>query len=190
MKHINKLYKATLGMIASMMVIGCAAPNSTGTAYQNKTKPVLQRFASNVSRGFTGNRSSGRGIAYDYSYGYQQTQSYAQQPYGGALISQAMEQELEACTEIVNNVPPTCDNYGFMISSLARCLDRIITYRNPILTYAFKNLDNRGQQYWSYLLNYRRPQSFDLFLGGQDYSAMYNYASQGGYYPGGYGYGY
>lgn len=190
MKHINKIFKATLGMIASMMVIGCAASNQAGTEYQSKSQQVLRRFATNVSRGIVGKKgtSSGRGIAYDYSYGYQQTQQYAAQPYGGALVNQAMEQELQACSELVTNVPPTCDNYNFMISSLARCLDRIITYRNPILTYAFKNLDNRGQQYWSYLLNYRRPQSFDMFLGGQDYSTMFNYASQGQYYQGGYGY--
>ena len=81
--------------------------------------------------------------------------------------------------ELVSQVPRSCGNYNYMISSLSRCLDRVLTYRNPLLTYAYRHLDNDGQRYWTYLLNWRRPATYDFFLQTDDFGVLNNYANQG-----------
>lgn len=181
-------------------------------AYQTKTNALLKRYSQGVSRAFTRRGFGGRGVAYDptqswggqSAWGGQQQampwghqnwqlppmqqpgQGYGQEGlYGQTLIQQQIHQEANDCIEMSLMFPETEQNYDPMVATLSRCLNRIITYRNPLMTFANRNMSGGGQQAWSYLLNYRRPGGMDSF-GGMDFNLLSQFAGQG--YMGGGGY--
>lgn len=65
-----------------------------------------------------------------------------------------------------------------MTSSLARCLDRVIAHQNPVYAYAYRQLDRPGQQYYTYLLDWRRPQPVQYY-NYNDYQLWNPYAYTG-----------
>lgn len=136
--------------------------------YQVNANAVLKAYANDVSRGINSKTfSRGRGMAgMDMSGGSMSgmDMSSGSGTYGNSLADQqSVEEEAKNCLEMLSQFPATCDNYPYIISSLARCLNRVLT-KNPLLTYSFQNLDDQGQWYWAYLLNWRAPhQTLDTF---------------------------
>jgi hypothetical protein len=178
MKNIaTKIYS----LAVATLLIGCAASEPfqvSETKYQKRSGKALASFADGVSRGFKRSGSSSSRGMYDMYGGGADAQGM-QQPYGGHILKSAMEAEVQDCMELVSDLPKSCETYNYMVSSLTRCLDRVVSYRNPLMTYAYRHLDDEGKQYWGYLLNWRRPQTFDLFLGGSDMMTMDPFATQG-----------
>lgn len=176
----------SLALVAVLILGACAKAPMSGqkTQFQSNTNKVLGAYAASVSRGFKSTKSSSskRGAFYDtyglptYTSSQWQQQNYQ---YGGnVVIKQALAEEAEECVKLSEGIPENCANLPFMVSSLSRCLDRIVTYRNPVFTHAYRNMDSQGQQYWAYLLDWRRPQSIQDF-GLSNFSQMSGYASSG-----------
>lgn len=182
-------------VVAALMLSACAKAPLTNrqVQYQTKGNKVLGKYAAAVSKGFLkpSKSSSNRGFIDPYSYadvnsGYSEFYSYGTPDHsywpaqnGNYVLRQALSAEAEDCVDLIKAVPANCSNYPFMVASLSRCLDRVVAYKNPLLTYAYRNLDRKGQQYWAYLLDWRRPRPIQTFS-LSDFSMIYPYAS-GGY---------
>lgn len=172
-------------LIAAIVLSACAkAPMTDQKAqYQMNSTKILGSFASSVSRGFTGAATTSvkRGAFYDTygnpTYGVDQWQQQNQQ-FGNPVLRQQTSQEARDCVQLSKGIPENCANLPFMLASLARCLDRIVSDRNPLYTYSYQNLDRQGQQYWSYLLDWRRARPLNQF-GPNDFNQLSNYASSG-----------
>ena len=194
---------ARKAMFATIGVMATACQQhlpDLSAAYTQNSSIVVANFAAGVSRGFTKpNGVNTRGL-YDGStsfnqsftglYGSPGTSSastgtgtgnynyYGSDPYNGTIINAALENEVQDCAGFVEGVPAIPQNFQYMAGSLARCLDRILTYRNPLLTFAYRNMPQESQQQFAYLLNWRQPGTMSQF-GGTPGSVMNTYATQG-----------
>lgn len=174
-----------LALVGVLILGACAKPPMTDqkAQYQINSSKVLGKYAANVSRGFkkASSSSAKRGAFYD-TYGYptyDTNQWYSQnQSYGSPVIKHALGDEAQECVALTQGIPENCANLPFMVASLARCLDRIISYRNPLYTYAYRHMDQQGQQYWAYLLDWRRPRTLNQF-GMNDFNQLSGYATSG-----------
>lgn len=161
-KHLLK------ALTLSLILVGCAKSPKQAN-FQQQSAMILSKYTGGVSRGFAGSSSS-RGAYYDSSTGGS--------AYNGYVMRQDTAKEVQDCVTMVQQVPKDCANYQYVISSLSRCLDRLLTYRNPIYTNAFQSLDRTGQQYWTYLLDWRRPRAYQNFS-TNDYNQIAPYAASG-----------
>lgn len=157
------------GMATFLLLSSCAkSPLSDDKAtYQMKGSKILAKYANSISRGFTTSPSSSRGVT-----------SQWQQQNGNVVMNQSLTQEAQDCVNQSNSVPKNTANLQFMASNLARCLNKIISYRNPLYTAGYRNLNPQGQQYWTYLLDWRRPAPVQQFS-PNDFTLLNNYASTG-----------
>lgn len=156
----------------SLIVIAACANNTklpaTKVTYQVKSNEQLAGYANNVSRGFT--KSSGRGLSYA-------TDNATNPYYGGWVIRDHMETEVRDCEQYASQFQ-SCADSDKMISVLAQCLNQVMNYRNPIMTNSYNQLDNQGQQYWAYLLNWRRASTLNNFS-SYDFNILSRYAGTG-----------
>ena len=172
MKTTTRLHKLIYLSIATMLV-ACAQPplSSSRVTYQANSVQALKNYAGNVSRGFKSTPSNTRRAFGDSTMS-------SEQPYQGYLMRQDQHQQVSDCLAAVNSNTPNCGSLNAVAGTLARCLNQIITYRNPILSYSYRQLPNDGQNLWAYLLNWRRPTTYDSFSGG-DFNILSQFASQG-----------
>lgn len=178
MKTYNWISILVLGL-----AVGCAqAPRSPKQVeYQTKASQALGGFAKIVSKGFLkkGTSSSSTRGAYDYgSPNYDSLYQDWSHRNGGYIGRQNIHAEVQDCRAQIEAIPKDCNNLGFMVSSLSRCLNRIISHRNPIFAYGYRQLDRPGQQYYSYLQDWRRPRPVQYYS-LQDYQQWSPYASTG-----------
>ena len=177
MKTNKTIHLIILGLLA-----GCAqAPRSPKLVeYQTKSSKTLGAYARAVSSGFRGvsSSSSTRGL-FDFANPDQQSlyNTWNQQN-GNYVMKQQIQQEVQDCKTQVEAIPKNCANLGFMISSLARCLDRVISYQNPIYSHGYRQMDQPSRRNWTYLLDWRRPKPVQYFS-PEDYQLMHPYAYSG-----------
>jgi hypothetical protein len=110
--------------------------------------------------------------------GYGGWNPFGGQPYGGSYVQPDLENQLRTCLSVVHGIQPTAENYQFMVASLARCLNTALTYRNPLMSYGYRNMGSTGQNYYNYGLDALRPGVYGAY-GGGNYSMFSGYSSQG-----------
>ncbi len=64
---------------------------------------------------------------------------------------------------MVKSIPEKRENFYFMIATLSRCLNNIVSFQNPIFTYAYRNLGSDSQTEWPYLIDTIGWGSFEEF---------------------------
>lgn len=160
MKKLNLIYILALGI-----AVGCAqAPRTPQlVAYQTKSSQILGAYAGAVSKGFKSSSSSQTRGAYDYGQAQPDIMQVWQQQNGNYVTKAQLDKEVQDCKNQISQIPANCNNLGFMVSSLARCLDRVVSYQNPLYAYSYRKLDRPGQQYYTYLLDWRRPKEVHHF---------------------------
>lgn len=146
--------------------------------FQDRAGAAVTKYAVNISRAITAsqnNRGVSRGAVGSWD-------PFGGTLFGGTATTSGIDQETSRCVSQMQQIPQTAQYFYLRIGTLARCLDVVVNYRNPLQTYGYRNLDYSGQQGWGYNLNYARPGSFSSFS-GQDYSSWTFYAGSG-FYPG------
>jgi len=96
------------------------------------------------------------------------------QPYGNQYMHADLEQEANACVGMVQSIPKQPDYFVHMLVRLTLCLDMLAHYRNPLMTFAYRNMDPYAQGGYQNLMGWR--------YGGQWGSGSQN----GQYHPYGY----
>ena len=160
-------------LTSALLVSACAQQPLTSSLvkYQANSVQALQNYAGNVSKGFRGASNSSRGLSPVGPTG-------SQDLFQGYLLRQQTHEEVQACKDAMDSITPSCANLNNMAATLARCLNRIISDRNPILAYSYRQLNTQGQNYWGYLLNWHRPSTLDTFS-SLDFNILNQFASQG-----------
>lgn len=192
MKHMLKFhtiaFKTLAGFSALALLSACAKPASNEiSAQQLKLRQVVNGYASNVSRAFAPRTQAVRRAMYG-NYGganYEQVFGWPSQPlpgygelFGGYVIKQDPNEEARDCVRMSREIPEVQQNFEYMAASLTRCLDRILSDRNPLMTYGYRNMPQDTRQDWAYLLNYRRAGTIDQFDDG-DLGMIDVFAGQG-----------
>jgi hypothetical protein len=85
------------------------------------------------------------------------------------------------CVTYVDAVEAKVETYQAMVSSLTRCLNKLLASGNPLMSYGYRNLDSTSQQYYSYLLNWRRPGMIRDFSASDE--QLLSYYAQMGFFP-------
>lgn len=178
----NKKWNLILSLALLTGLTACQqqASDPVIAEFQQKASQALGTYARRLSAGYATaqkNQAQGNGLR-----GFGSWDPWGGQPYGGQVMAGSIEQNIQNCTAMVGGIPAAPQNYYFMVASLGRCLDMVVSYRNPIYTMANRNMDPNSQYYWSYALNYSRPGTFGSF-NGQDYAAWNSYASWGHFTP-------
>lgn len=164
----------------SLLMLGACANSgmkSSKVSYQVQSNTQLSAYANNVSRGFAKSSKSSRGFVDGQAQYYDGQTSAANlglsnQSYGGAIQDQVKD-----CQQYVSSYTQ-CADADKMISVLAQCLNTVMNYQNPLMTYSYQQLDTQGQQFWTYLLNWKRSSTLDNF-GQNDFNILSQYAGQG-----------
>jgi len=164
-------------------------------AYQAKVSKVLGTYVRGISSAYkkVASRNTGRGVN-DYQYPSANglvwptgmnlpTNNYpgVGQLYGGQLFNGDLIEACEDCKDMSELVPVTDENYDYMVANLARCLDRVIQERNPIFTFANRNMGNYNQNHMGYASAYGMPAPFESW--NMSYSNMMNPWMNNGYAP-------
>ena len=179
--------KSILGLAAGLLMTACQQQqmDPLKAEYQQKAGDAVSKYAGSISRAIAASQASrgSRGIARGTSPvgGWD---PFGGSLYGGSVYSGSMDAETQRCVELMNQIPRQSQYFYLRLGTLARCLDVVMNYRNPLMTYGYRNLDPYGQFAWGYDLNYARPTTYTGFP-GQDYSSWNSFAGQG-YYPGQY----
>ncbi len=170
-------------MIAALSLTACqkSEMDPMKAAYQDKAGAAVQRYAKHVSQAImsAASTSSGRGFQQP-SGGFDPF--FGGNLYGGRVAQNGIDGETMRCVEMMNQIPREARYFYLRLGTLSRCLDVVMNYRNPLMTYGYRNMDQMGQYGWGYDLNYARLGSFSGFQ-GQDYNGWNSYAGTG-FYPG------
>ncbi len=162
-----------------VLVLTACGQKPMSNARQGFTKQAGSQVDSYVSKlsnslrpTTKGSPIAGRGIAYGGigSTGYQSNAfdifSYSgSNPYGGYVLPQSMEEDRTGCSQFVAQVPSVASYYAPAMATLARCLNRVLNYRNPILTWASTQLDPNSLDRWSYAVDYTRVGPYGAYGG-------------------------
>lgn len=170
--------------IAMLSLTACQQGSQMDPAkaeYQMKAGQAVQKYANSISKAIMagrGAKSSTRGIQYAPTTG-------GWDPFGGNLfgnqpVASGIDSETLRCIDVMKQIPRTAQYFYLRLGTLARCLDVVTNYRNPLMTYGYRNLDPTAQYGWGYDLNYARPTSYSGFP-GQDFNSWNPYASNGFY---------
>jgi len=179
MKKLIGTYCAV--MIAALGLTACqkSGMDPMKAAYQQKAGQAIQKYAGHISKSIMSatSTSSARGFGqtgFDPFFGGNL--------YGGQVYQNDIDSETERCVGMMNQVPMEARFFYLRLGTLSRCLDVVMNYRNPLMTYGYRNMDQFGQYGWGYDLNYARMGSYSGFP-GQDYN-NWNFYAGSGFYPG------
>lgn len=144
--------------------------------FQMEAGNVVGKYAGSVSKAVRASiqSSASRGVV-----------SGGWDPFSGGLFGNSVQMnsidaEASRCLDMTNQIPRQARYFYLRLGTLARCMDVVVNYRNPLLTYGYRNLDYGGQYAWGYDLNYARPQLYNQFSSG-DYQFWQFFAGNGLY---------
>ncbi len=169
-KTVSKMMTHWLLLI---LVSACAGPPAQVKSQQYKalSRQMLEQLSRGVSGGFSAKRNSGRGFSNTVVFGDNQL-------FGDRHINPNLNLDAEQCVTGVQSVPATREYYRTMIATLSRCLNRMLVDGNPLMSHGYRNLDSQSQNYYAYLLNWRRFGSLEAFP-QSDFSALSYFAGNG-----------
>jgi len=160
-------------------LVGCQkAPVSPSmAAQQSKSQAILAQYARGVSKGYTEAAPTGfRGAT--------SVPQYSQNLWDGAAVPRMPQDEAAQCAQMAKAIPVTAANYQAMVSTLARCLNRVSTWYNPVISHTYRNMNQDSQLYWLYLMNYRSWSQYSGKTSYPSYGQLPIFAGQG--YPSNY----
>lgn len=185
--------KRLITIAVGLLVVACAQDPAQVTKLQKfgqQGGAAIQNHATNLSRGISGgsrqatNRGVRAGVGYFFNFEGNQGISFFNNwipssgaPLGGFFLRQDSRDEVSQCASVVEQIPEEAAYYDLMVATLARCLDRLITYQNPLMTYAYRNLPSEYQTYFRYSIDYNRPAPFGF--GGWNYNQFNRFAGTG-----------
>ena len=171
----------TTGWITILAVIGCAQQPSKIMLgqYQRDSRTTLEYLARGVSRsmGFGASKARGITLANGFSLGGNDIL------YQGSILNPNLNGDTTDCLSRVQGIAARPENYVRMVAIFSRCLNRVLVEGNPVMSYGYRNLDLMGQNYYAYLLNWRRFNSLENFS-QNDFQLLSQFAGNG-FYPGG-----
>ncbi|MBI3296209.1 MAG: hypothetical protein HYZ71_15900 [Deltaproteobacteria bacterium] len=97
---------------------------------------------------------------------------------GGALFNPTSAVDAAECLAQVQAIPAQAQYYSMMVAALSRCLNRMLTDGNPLMTYGYRNLDPNSQNMYAYLLNWRQYGCSDQFSQNQ-FGVLNQFAGNG-----------
>lgn len=169
----------TTKWMAILAVIGCAQQPSRIKLgqYQKDSRTTLEYLARNVSRSMGFGASKARGVASlnGFSLGGGDIL------YQGSIMNPNLYGDTTDCLSRVQGFAARPENYVPMVAVFSRCLNRILVEGNPVMSHGFRNLDSMGQNYYAYLLNWRRLNSLENFS-QNDFQLLSQFAGNG-FYP-------
>lgn len=192
MKKIARI--GTVSLILSTLYMLSACQQSIlevgRQKYNSQAGKMLGQYSVKVSNSYSQSRgvSQNRGIrGVDYSGDYSGSltingwNAWGGQPYGSTYLNYQIDREARLCVELVKSIPATSErNFYFMVATLARCLNLVISYRNPISTFGYRNLSSDYQNQWGYLNNWHLPQTYSQYSSsGAYYWPMSSYLGSG-----------
>lgn len=181
MKYWTAKFSSMIACAALLGLTACQQGSQMSpakAAYQQNAGAAVQKYAASISRAITAGRGATSSVHRAISGGWD--------PFGGAIygggqpISNSIDSETTRCASVMEQIPRTAQYFYLRLGTLSRCLDVITNYRNPLMTYGYRNLDQSSQYGWGYNLNYARPTSYSNFS-GQDYNSWNPYAQNGFY---------
>ena len=143
-------------LIGLTLLLGaCGQETSSAKAqFQTEASAILYDYTRGVSKYFP------RRVA---SHGFQgPSLPFNDQPYGGYTM-RPVTQDVQDCLEWVESVPEKVENYQFMVGAFSRCLNRIMSNRNPLMSAYARALPGQGQNDMAWSQMWRQQQPVDYF---------------------------
>ena len=95
-----------------------------------------------------------------------------------AGINETVDVVATQCVSVLQSIPTTQASYAPAMATLARCLNRIISEQNLMLTWQYQLGNSNSQNRWAYALDYPNPTPFSSFS-GQSFQQMNPFLSSG-----------
>lgn len=173
-----------LWMVAMVIAVGCAQNSSLDKMgrYQNQSRSTLESYARGVSGSFVSRQSRQRRFL-DASQSFGSGELVQ-----GNLFNPNLNLDTYDCFEQVQGIEVRRENYIPMVAKFSQCLNRMLVEGNPVMSYGYRNLDPMGQNYYAYLLNWRRFGTLDSFS-SNDFGVLSQFAGNGHWPIGNTGFG-
>lgn len=174
LKMVIKMAVKIEWILGLLLAVGCAQSSNKVGEYRNESRTTLESLARGVSGSFNAKEKSRGAVDYSSYFG-------GNNMIGTSIFNPDMNADTYDCMAQVQGITPSAQSYLPMVAKFSQCLNRLLVEGNPLMSYGYRNMDPMGQNYYAYLLNWRRFGTLENFSSG-DFGVLSQFAGQG-YYP-------